>query len=99
MSLSDDTPRQKPNPPMTADTVDSDVPNRFTVLGPLKMMANPIAQLINTFMDLIGLISVALTASKLLFEKNAVVFLWRCFTDRSTTLAFAHSTLTALSEF
>jgi len=70
MSLSDDTLRQKPNPPMTAETVDSDVPNRFTVLGPLKMMANPIAQLINTFMDLIGLISVALTASKLLFEKK-----------------------------
>ncbi|MDC0465084.1 ABC transporter permease [Pseudomonadales bacterium] len=70
MSLADDPPKQKSNEPMRVKSVDYEVPNRFTVLGPLKMLVNPVAQLTSTVMDLIGLISVALAASKLLFVKK-----------------------------
>lgn len=70
MSLSNDIPEQKSHELKAAEPVDSDIPNRFTALGPLKMLLNPIAQLTSTIMDLIGLISVALAASKLLFEKK-----------------------------
>lgn len=70
MSLFDDTPARKPDASMTTVAGASEVPNRFTALGPLKMLVNPIAQVINTILDLIGLISVALAASKLLLEKK-----------------------------
>ena len=70
MSLSNDIPKQKSHELKAAEPVDSGIPNRFTALGPLKMLLNPIAQLSSTVMDLIGLISVALAASKLLFEKK-----------------------------
>lgn len=70
MSLLDDTPARKPDESMTTVAGASGVPNRFTALGPLKMLVNPIAQVINTILDLIGLISVALAASKLLLEKK-----------------------------
>ena len=68
MSRPNDTSKQEPNQRVTVEPIDSDVPNRFTLLGPLKMLVNPVAQLTRTIMDLIGLISVALAASKLLFE-------------------------------
>ena len=56
--------------PITVSPAGAEVQNRFTLLGPFKMLLNPIAQLTNTIMDLIGLISVALAASKLLLEKK-----------------------------
>ena len=73
MSLSNDIPEQKSHELKAAEPVDSDIPNRFTALGPLKMLLNPVAQLTSTVMDLIGLISVALAASKLLFEKRVII--------------------------
>ncbi len=58
-------------------TPSEDIPlSRFTATGPLKVLVNPVLTLGNTVMELIGLISVALTASKLLLApKRRTIFI------------------------
>ena len=42
----------------------------LTLLGPFKLMINPLASIVSTILELIGLISVALSASRLLLNKK-----------------------------
>ena len=62
--------------PATAERADPTLAlSRFTATGPLKVLINPILTLSNIVMELIGLISVALAASKLLLApKRRTIF-------------------------
>ena len=62
--------------PATAERADPTLAlGRFTATGPLKVLINPILTLSNIVMELIGLISVALAASKLLLApKRRTIF-------------------------
>lgn len=62
--------------PATAERADPTLDlGRFTATGPLKVLINPILTVSNIVMELIGLISVALAASKLLLApKRRTIF-------------------------
>lgn len=69
-------PQSNERVPVTAETPYGTLPlSRFTATGPLKVLINPILTLSNIVMELIGLISVALAASKLLLApKRRTIF-------------------------